>query len=441
MLPVASQLIESFHNGWRLHETRKGYRPFVLVWACACLRQACTNGGIWKNRLALPLDFMFTQVQVRQGMPVVRRVAEIQHQTHKIGCCGRKRIFRSPLVGVAMLHIVSNDIAAYRLKKSGLPGIVLSWRDSLNEGPVLSGVPLETLSGIRARHLADNGWCDYASAIEEFANRDNCLKKYYEHDEVILWFGNDLSDQFQLLQLLEWFSNQDLDETYLRLISPSITAGRAVLRSIGSLQGVQLLSLFHNRAVVNDAQFALARHGWKSFCSSNPRAIEELLTQDTSALPYLRPTMQRHLEQFPAVGVGLCRTTRQILQAVKSGVKEPDAIMAIAEMNETPRFLAEPLFWAYVQSLTRGPRPLLCTAAGEMFHAPERNPSYTDPEYQELKLTRDGQAVIEHRADAIALNGIDRWRGGVYLNHRYPYWCWDPSEKQMTRVETTVAQY
>lgn len=46
-----------------------------------------------------------------------------------------------------------------------------------------------------------------------------------------------------------------------------------------------------------------------------------------------------------------------------------------------------------------------------------------------LELTAVGRRVHAGRADHVALNGIDRWIGGVHLNGHRVRWSWDHKER------------
>jgi hypothetical protein len=334
-----------------------------------------------------------------------------------------------------MLHLTSDEVAAHQILRAALPGTVLAWRDALHEGPVLSDVPLDTLAGIRARYLAMRGWAEHESTLQEYARRNRQLAEFFEHDEVVLWFEHRLHDQLQLLQLLDWFSHQDLEDTRLSLVGLGPRPGALPFPGFAQLDPAQVAALLPTREPVSAAQFGLARRAWGAFCSSDPRAIEQLLQQDIAALPYLRAALRRHLEQFPDLEHGLCRTTYQILMAVQAGATEPGILFEVAENREPARFLGQGLFWSYVGLLTGGAYPLLTTNDGQAFHSPEPADAIIDAPTQQLALTAAGRAVLQQRADAIQLNGIDCWRGGVHLDHRQPHWRWDPTRARLARVE------
>ena len=114
-----------------------------------------------------------------------------------------------------MLHITNGESVS--LPQTGLPGQVIYWNDILHDGPVPRGLPLEELSRIRARFIAEF----FGMPLSEvsFAQRDQAIARFRDHEEVVLWFEHDLYDQLQLIQILEWFSHQDLGPTRLSLIS------------------------------------------------------------------------------------------------------------------------------------------------------------------------------------------------------------------------------
>jgi hypothetical protein len=97
---------------------------------------------------------------------------------------------------------------------------------------------------------------------------------------------------------------------------------------------------------------------------------------------------------------------RHILDAAASGITDRVALFRAAQRCERAPFMGDTIFYDYVARLASGPVPLLAGADGR-FH-----------------LTNAGGDVHAGRADAIALNGIDRWLGGVHL-HGERVWRWD----------------
>jgi len=141
----------------------------------------------------------------------------------------------------AALYITNGD--SVQLRDTGLPGEVLTWKDVLHEGPVPGDMSLDQLRPIRAHFLADVSGQPEEELFRDFEERDQTLARFAEFEEVVLWFEHDLYDQLQLIQILDWFSRQDLGKTKLSLICTS--------RYLGLLTPDQLLELHPNRLPVS----------------------------------------------------------------------------------------------------------------------------------------------------------------------------------------------
>ena len=131
----------------------------------------------------------------------------------------------------ATLHITNGDGALYLLKKAGIFGTHVAWRDALNEGPVPAGLSLEETSAVRARYLADRGHGSAIKLIHDFERRDALIRCAGDYDEVVLWFEHDLYDQLQLLQALTALEELDLEPGRISLVQSdhylaNMTVGR-----------------------------------------------------------------------------------------------------------------------------------------------------------------------------------------------------------------------
>jgi hypothetical protein len=337
-----------------------------------------------------------------------------------------------------MLHITNGESAAIGLRRSGIPGVFLAWSDVLHEGPVPAGLSLDQLSELRARFIAGRGWSSYEETLEGFRSRDSILKHFRDEQEVMLWFEHDLYDQLQLLQILDWFAEQEQGETILTLISIDSFPGFVAFHGLGELTPAQLHTLFPSRQPVTTSAFALARAAWDAFRSPDPRAIERMLAQDTSALPFLASALRRHLQQFPAIASGLARSERQLLDVLVSGPARPVPLFVAAQAKEEAPFLGDWPFWQHVYELSLGPAPLLISDDGSPFQLPSfLDNSAPQPAFleQTLTLTEEGHAVLGGQADWMRLHGLDRWLGGVHLTGHEPVWRWDETQGRV--IDTT----
>ena len=125
------------------------------------------------------------------------------------------------------LNITNGDSAAGTMSEAGVEGKIIAWRDVLHEGPVDSSLSLEELSKQRARFIASNNWDDFAHISGDFSDRDRVIRQLDYFDEVVLWFEDDLYDQLQLIQLLDFFSRRDVGTSHDNSLGFSCSGSRS----------------------------------------------------------------------------------------------------------------------------------------------------------------------------------------------------------------------
>lgn len=298
-----------------------------------------------------------------------------------------------------MLHVTNGESVSIR--DTGLPGHVLCWKDVLTEGPVPRGLSLRDLSRVRESFIVE--FFNLPSAEVSFAQRDETIERFRDHEEVVLWFEHDLFDQLQLIQILDWFSNQDLGAVRLAMI--------CVDSYLGPMRPEQLAPLFETRHTVTTAEFKTARAAWAAFCSPEPLGLAGRLDEDTSALPFLREALLRHLQQFPALRNGLARTERQILDLVESGLRSfPELFRGDQELEESI-FMGDSTFRQYLRGLAGAKQALL------------------SGDDRDFGITAFGRQVVQEKEDHVRANGINRWLGGVHLCEGAPVWRWDEAAR------------
>ena len=293
---------------------------------------------------------------------------------------------------IQMLHITNGHSVA--LDQTGLPGRIIYWVDALHEGPVPAGLSLEELSELRAEYLTG-----FFQKPVSFRERDAAVKGFREHEEVVLWFEHDLYDQLHLIQLLTWFARQDVGKTRVSLI--------CIDQYLGKLRPEQLNKLFPQRHSVSSSESETAQTAWDAFSAPEPSGLMALVESGTEALPFLNGALRRHLEQFPGVRDGVSRTERQALQFADSGLHGFGQMFFADQKLEERTFMTDATYRQYLRRLREADVPLL----------KENNDG--------LELTDLGQAVLAGEKDWVAVNGMDRWLGGVHLQEGAPVWRWD----------------
>jgi hypothetical protein len=227
-----------------------------------------------------------------------------------------------------MLHVTNGDCAVEVLRKAGMQGDLLPWRDVLHEGPLHPELPLEEFSRLRARFIADAGWGEAAGVERQFRARDERLKRSAADDEVVLWFEHDLYDQLQLIQILAWFGQHP--HPALTLICEA--------EYLGEMKPERAKDLFRARKAVTPRQLEAARVAW--------RTLPGATNADLSALPFLRAALLRYREE-PR------RTEELIFCELAAGALDFEELFRRTQAQDEPRFLGDTVFLKRLEALER----------------------------------------------------------------------------------------
>jgi hypothetical protein len=330
-------------------------------------------------------------------------------------------VFREQAIGgSAMLHITDGESVAGTLRESAIPGVVSTYGDLMYEGPAPAGLDDQAWFDVRAHFIAEAGYATLEDARQYLKACENTLAASSQHDEVVIWLDNKLSNQLILIKVLEWFSRRNLGRLKLSLICIGQYRGLDHFRGLGALTADQLVSLADTRLPVGEAQNRTARAAWNAFTSPDPTEIERFIATDTSALPFLATALQRHLEQFPSVDNGLSRTERQALLVIqeRGGLSGGQLFVAV-QRQEEPVFMGDCSFYRTMADLSQA-RHALIQVSDRSQHS-----------LGGITITEAGRTVFEGRADHIELNGIDRWIGGVHLKGDKAAWRWDRASQRI----------
>ena len=323
-----------------------------------------------------------------------------------------------------MLHIHNGDSTANKMKEAGFAGHHFAYREALVTGPAPRGLSRDEWLAVRANYLAEGVGLKVEDVMKDLLRMDEALRDVSSHDEVILWFEHDLFCQINLIYLLNHFSNQVTGNRKLSLICVGEFPGREDFRGLGELTAEQMASLFDTRHEVTEAEMNLANQAWEAYCSPAPEAIENLLSEDTRALPYLRGALLQHLARFPSVRNGLGHAENKLLDLIRNGHSEFMRLCPAFFDAEPSYGLGDYQVWRDLERMARVAQPLVLIDG------------FIDSRIHKtsFSITETGIEVLEGRADFIALNRIDLWLGGVHLNEKDNLWRWDEEKQEMNRT-------
>lgn len=317
-----------------------------------------------------------------------------------------------------MLHVLNGDSARLGFEGSGIPGQVVVWPDILYEGPTPLATGEEWIAA-RTAHLTEISDHPVDNVAARYRRDDAALESFREHDEVVFWFEHDLFDQLLLIRHLWW-----MRERGARGVGGA-TRFSLVCRDtyLGPLKPDAFPPLFAERRPITEGQLDLGALAWTAFCGDDPSGLLPFATTPSPELPFLAAALRRFLEDYPSMLNGLTRTEAQVLRVSSDGPISIGKAFRKSAALEEAIFMGDLSFFNTVQALASARQPLL-----KIEKAPDDPPSFVE---RPIRVTEAGRAVLAGRADHIALNGIDRWMGGVHLT---PERLWRWTGTSLTRA-------
>jgi hypothetical protein len=308
-----------------------------------------------------------------------------------------------------VLHVLNGDATATVFAEAGVAGERLVWRDILVEGPVT--LPLSA----RAAHLAqalEIAADAYVQGVEAQTAR---LAAARDHDEIVLWFEQDLFCAVTLWSLLAWLVTHS-PAARLSLVYPALDDG---VKGLGATSPSRLAALFAGRLPVSESARALGARAWSAYAAPDPLACAQLAEQESSTLPFVSGAMRCHLGRFPSVATGLNEVEATTLAVLRDRPHRFGELFDAVSAHPSVRRhgMGDTQFLACV----RGLGPLLSTAGGDVMESG-------------LSLSHLGSAVAAGEVDWLTVHAIDTWLGGVHLRRGAPLWRWDGPRERIVAV-------
>jgi len=174
--------------------------------------------------------------------------------------------------------------------------------------------------------------------------------------------------------------------------------------------------------VLSPAALDHATSAWAALRAPEPSGLAGVAATPSAELRFLAEAFDRLSREYPSTREGLSLTERRILAAVAGGAPDAGAAFVRAAAKEARPFLGDTWCFDRMTRLATCEDPLLAT-----------EPAAPVTRHTRVRLTPTGRRVLDGRADHVALNGVDRWIGGVHLQSRAVPWRWDEG------TETVVA--
>jgi hypothetical protein len=238
---------------------------------------------------------------------------------------------------------------------------VLVWRDILVEGPAAP-------PAVRAPYLAERLGIDAQEYVAGRRQEAAALEGSAGHDEVVLWFEQDLFCAVNLWFLLDWSAARDGAPPRLSLVFPNEVPG------------------------------------------------------ERPALPFVGAAVRCHLARFPSVGRGVNEMEEAILSALADRALPFAPLWRRVSRDARVRAhdMGDVQFAAHLRELAAGAGALVALEGDAGACASWR-----------LALTALGRDVLARRRDWLELHPLHRWLGGVHLHPEGPAWRWDAASGRL----------
>jgi hypothetical protein len=325
------------------------------------------------------------------------------------------------------LILTTSDSGAGGLRGAKLADCVGAFGMRFVWGQLPSAIGLETwLSPRSAKHEASGShWLDHTSGWLKEARAGEGLVEFCERfDVVALWVDPDPNSQLTLIWLLDYLGRHAKTPSNLTLVQADASIGDHMPEE---LAGWRLPSV-----KIQNKHFEAASRPWQAYRQPTPQDWFNLLGEDLSVLPQLRPSVLELLEELPMDTTGLGATEMRMLELISAGNAGPfDVFPGDGKRNQRRVFgygevgsLLDGLAHCSapaVSGLDEGPFTL------EMHESRSRHERY---KRSRLSLAPLGKAILARTEDFSRHNPIHRWWGGTELtNDRL--WRWGPDNRTL----------
>jgi hypothetical protein len=320
----------------------------------------------------------------------------------------------------AALHLTNGDVTVDLLRRAGLAPSAVAWADVLHEGPVPDGLDDAGLRRARAEFLAGADGVDPAGVRRRFELRDRALAAN-RAGGYVLWFEADLYDQLQIAQILAMLRDLAVAPDRVTLVCIGEYPGIAHFGGLGELEPEQLPGLLGVATPLTAAALDLGAAAWAALRAPEPGRLGAIAASRSRELRFLGEAFDRLSREYPSTRDGLSLTERRTLAATPAGGAPAGEVFARLGERETRPFLGDRFFFRILARLAGAPVPLL-----------ELDPPGEVTAATRVRPTGAGGRVLRGEADHVALNGIDRWVGGVHLQGPEARWRWDEGTESVT---------
>jgi len=322
-------------------------------------------------------------------------------------------------------HILNGESLVGTFKETSFAGPYYAWKEDVTTGSIAG----DSSSEDWLRHRSEELIREFEMG-EEASHCLSGLKRQHKQleaslnaEQIVLWFENDYFCQMNQAYALAWYGSRVRIPSQLRIFRLEEDT------ALGTLESADLEKLFPQRVPVSNEVIDVATRTWKAISSDDPRLSVDLRGEDTRALPIINRALRCHLSRFPSVENGLGRTEQSVLEIVAQGATKFGKLYPQYAARHPEYGFGDSHVWTSIRRMSQVKTPLLeiTHTGGDAQH--RATPQFLDAQ---ISLLPAGWDVLSGKTDALALNSIDQWIGGVHLSDRN-VWRWDEAAQNIVR--------
>ena len=219
---------------------------------------------------------------------------------------------------VRTLHILNGESTLNSFKQSKIDGHVFVWHEVLCEGPTRFDISSDEFWSVRSEFVTES----FETTKEEFQNKvifpfKKLEEEITQYTEIILWFEYDLFCQINMIALLSWLKDLQL-QGQISLICVGETEGSDILKGLGELPPTIYPYLLQKRVKLNTRELTHAQDAWEAYCSEYPDDLYNFVLLKMEEFQYLPAALECHLKRFPFLDSGLNEIEKKAIELYQS---------------------------------------------------------------------------------------------------------------------------
>lgn len=195
-------------------------------------------------------------------------------------------------------NILNGDALAYSFSDAKIEGNIIVVREGLIDGD-LSGNDLQEFWRSRAKYIRVTEAEYFNKVVSEFEKIMNAP----DDSEFNLWFEYDLFCQVNMWFVISMISSLSIKKKVYAVYTSYLDRNdKHFWNGFGPANSSQLQVCFADKILLTDADLQLGNDLWTAYKIGDLEQLARLMTNQSSAFPYLEEVVEAHIDRFSKDG-------------------------------------------------------------------------------------------------------------------------------------------